>query len=131
MPSNNPKFLMDMLHNVESGKTVKGKSGNLTITKTEHGRLLLVKHFGTTILEIDFDQIGANKVRYQYGESQTDARYLNCILSHYNLSHFFDIGYGSVNGWRFSLMKDMEGGEILPKKEWKEDFNYCGGKQNA
>lgn len=132
MPSSQPKFLMDMIYNIESGKTVRGKSGNLTIHRSENGQHIKVIHFGTLILHIDFWQDNlADKVVYQYGESQTDARYINCILGYYNLSHLFDIGYGSTNGWRFSLMKPVDGGEILPKKEWVHDWNYEGKKVEA
>jgi len=128
MPSANPQFLMNMLHKVEDGKEVKGKSGNLTIEKSDNGRFLLVHHYGTLILHVDFHQDSiADKVIYQYGESQTDARYINCILNYYHLSSHFDVGYGSVNGWRFIKVRDEEGNK-LDKKEYVHDFNYCGGK---
>jgi putative lipase involved disintegration of autophagic bodies len=131
MPSSNPKFLMDMLHRVVDGKTVTGKSGNLIIEKSDNGRFLFVYHFGTLTLKVDFykDNV-TDKVVYQYGESQTDARYLNCILGYYNLSRYFDIGYGSVNGWRFTKILS-DSGEILDKKERIEDWNYKGGEVNA
>jgi hypothetical protein len=131
MPKSNPDFLMKMLHNLESGKIVRGKSGNLEIGKSEDGMRVFVDHFGTRTLELDFYKEGAEKVVYQYGESQTDARYLNTVLMYFNLSHFFDIGYGNTNGWRFSLMKPVSGGEVLPIKEWIHDFNYKGEGSHA
>lgn len=126
MPKNNPDFLMNMLYNVEDGKTVRGKRGNLEITRSDNSRFLEVYHFGTLILHIDFHANSMiEKVKAQYGESTTDARYVKCILDYYNLLQYFDVGYGSVNGWRFSAMYDTKGNP-LDKKDWIEDYNYKG-----
>jgi hypothetical protein len=132
MPSNNPDFLMKMLHRVESGKLVKGKNGNLQIDKSDNGRFLFVYHFGTLILKVDFNQEESNKVVYQYGESQADSRYLKCILSYYNLAHFYDIGCGPTNGWKFNKVL-TDDGEILVYNKRKpelqtviENYRYKG-----
>jgi hypothetical protein len=120
MPKANPEFLLKMLDRVEAGKEVRGKSGNLTIEQSDNGRYLLVHHFGTMILHLDFHQDeNAEKVIYQYGESQTDARYINTILAYYYLANHFDVGYGSVNGWRFNLLDDD--GKVLAK-----DYRHNG-----
>lgn len=112
-----PKYLDQMIKNIENGKTVSGKPSNwegnkvsksLHITKEEN-RFLKVVHFGTTILDLDFwGEEPIDKVTYVYMQSKTDAMIINAILTHYNLAKYFNPKCSDANGASFTIKETGE-----------------------
>jgi hypothetical protein len=98
MPKTCPDFLNKMFRELTYGEAVIGKNGNLIMTRSEDGRYATVRHFGTLTLWLDFWKEGAEKVIFHYGQSPTDARYINAVFNFFNL-HNFSAHYGKTNGW--------------------------------
>jgi hypothetical protein len=99
MPKSNPDFLVNMLRNLTYGEAEIGKNGKLIITRSEDGRYATVRHFGTLTLWLDFWKEGKDMIVFHYGQGPTDARYLNTVFAHFNLSHTFSAHWGRTNGW--------------------------------
>lgn len=112
-----PKYLEKMINNIENGEVVSGKRSeysnqpnkhSLTIEKQED-RFVKVKHFGTTILDLDFwGDTPIEKVTYCYMQSRTDAMIIHALLLHYNLAGELRAGYGSTTGATFTIRETGE-----------------------
>lgn len=113
MPKAMPVFLEKGLLKLEwkvgmTGEEVRLKQGAIRLSWSEG--IFTFKHFGTTILVVDFrrgEKKAENVVVHWHMESATDARYIKAALDYWTVNmDNVDIGYGSVNGARFNVRNE-------------------------
>lgn len=97
---------------------VKVKRGDLVIERIREQCIFRVIHFGTVILEIDYDKASRNlfdQITKWHIQSNTDANYIYTILNEFRSPTPFEVGYKPVNGGGYLRYKNNVGEWVEPE----------------